>query len=99
MASSWKIAWAAALKAKRTWEKLPKEQRQKLLDGAKRTATKQGPVVARKATETARRHGPIIAERTASTALRAAETARAQVPVIAKRLAEALERARANRNR
>jgi hypothetical protein len=97
MATNWKVAWAAALKAKRAWDRLPPEQRAKLLDGASRALKTKGPVVAQKASESARKHGPVLAEKTATTAARAAGTARAQAPVLAKRLAEAIERARASR--
>ncbi len=99
MALQWKLAWAAALKAKRTWDRLPPEQRAKLLDSASRALKTQGPAVARKASETARKHGPAVAEKTSTTAARAAGTARTQAPAFAKRLAEAIERARSSRGR
>ena len=99
MATNWKLASAAALKAKRTWDRLPPEQRAKLLDGATRTLRTKGPIVAQKASETARKHGPALAEKTSATASRAADTARTQAPELAKRLAEAIERARSSRGR
>ncbi len=99
MATSWKVAWVAALKAKRAWERLPPEQRAKLLDSATRAVRTQGPTAARKASESARKHGPALADKTATTAARAAATARVQAPRLAKRFVEALERARTNRER
>ena len=94
MPSKWKLAMAAAMKAKRSWERLPPEQRQKIVDGAKTTVTTKGPIVAKKAADTARTHGPVIAQKAAETAQKAAAAARAQAPVLAKRIADALERAR-----
>ena len=41
-----KAALVAALKAKRTWDRIPPEQRRKLLENAKTQATKHGPTVA-----------------------------------------------------
>lgn len=97
MATNWKVAWAAALKAKQAWDRLPPDQRAKLLDSASRALKTQGPAAARKASESARKHGPMLAEKTATTAARAAGTARTQAPALARRLAEAIERARASR--
>ena len=82
-----KLMLAAAMKAKRTWDRIPPEQRQRVLESAKTTVKTQGPIVARKAAETARTHGPIVARK-------AAETARSQAPIIARRIAQAIERAR-----
>jgi acyl-CoA reductase-like NAD-dependent aldehyde dehydrogenase len=99
MATNWKLAWAAALKAKRTWDRLPPEQRAKLLDSTTRVVKVHGPVVARKASATARKHGPALAEKTSTAAAKAADSARTQAPELAKRLAEAFERARSSRKR
>jgi hypothetical protein len=54
---------AAALKAKRTWDRIPPEQRQRMLEGAKTTVRTQGPIVAKKVADTARTQGPIVARR------------------------------------
>jgi acyl-CoA reductase-like NAD-dependent aldehyde dehydrogenase len=89
-----KLLMAAAMKAKRSWERIPPEQRQRMLQGAKTTVQTKGPIVARKAADTARAHGPTIARAAADTAQKAAETARTQGPVIARRIAEAIEKAR-----
>ena len=97
MPSRWKLAVATAMKAKRAWERIPPEQRDRLLAGAKTTVRTHGPVMAKRAADSARKHGPAIAEKAAATAVRATETARAQAPVIAKRLAAAIERARTTR--
>jgi len=90
MITNWKLAVAAAMKAKRTWERLPPEQRAKILTGAKT----QGPVVAKKATDAARQHGPVVAQKAAETAQKAAGAARKQAPIFARRIAEAIEKAR-----
>jgi len=89
-----KLAIAAVAKAKRTWDRIPPEQKAKLVEGAKTTVRTQGPLVARKVADTARTHGPVLAKAAADTAQKAADTARTHGPVIARRLAQALERAR-----
>jgi hypothetical protein len=82
-----KLMIAAAVKAKRTWDRIPPEHRRRALEGAKTTVKTHGPIVARKAAETARTQGPIVARK-------AAETARTQAPIIARRIAQAVEKAR-----
>lgn len=57
--SRMKLAIAAAMKAKKAWDRLPPEQRQKLAE----TAKAQGAAAARKAAEAARTHGPVVAKR------------------------------------
>jgi TRAP-type C4-dicarboxylate transport system substrate-binding protein len=52
-----------AVKAKRTWDRIPPEQRAQILEGAKTTVKTHGPVVAKKAADTARTHGPEVARR------------------------------------
>jgi hypothetical protein len=94
MALHWKLALSAALKAKRTWDRLPPEQRAKILAGAQTTVKTKGPVVAKKATDVARQHGPAVAQKAAETAQKAAGAAREQAPIFARRLAEAIEKAR-----
>jgi hypothetical protein len=54
---------AAALKAKRTWDRIPPEQRQRMLEGAKTTVRTHGPIVAKKVADTARTQGPTVARR------------------------------------
>jgi hypothetical protein len=56
-----KLAVAAAMKAKKAWDRLPPEQRKKLAD----TARTQGQIVAKQAVKTARTHGPAVARRIA----------------------------------
>ena len=97
MPSRWKLAMAAAMKAKRSWERIPPEQRRRILDGAKTTVQTKGPIVAQKAADTAKTHGPVIAQRAAETAQKATEAARAQAPVVARRIAAAIEKARKSR--
>jgi TRAP-type C4-dicarboxylate transport system substrate-binding protein len=58
-----KLAFLMALKAKRTWDRLPPEQRARILEGAKTTVKTHGPVVAKKAADTARTQGPVLAKR------------------------------------
>ena len=59
--SSLKLAIAAALKAKKTWDRIPPEQRRKLVE----TAKTQGPAIAKKAATATRTHGPVFARRLA----------------------------------
>lgn len=61
--SRMKLAFLMALKAKRTWDRLPPEQRARILEGAKTTVKTHGPVVAKKAADTARTQGPVLAKR------------------------------------
>jgi acyl-CoA reductase-like NAD-dependent aldehyde dehydrogenase len=58
-----KLLLAAAMKAKKTWDRLPPEHRARLLEGAKTTVKTQGPIVAKKAADAARTHGPPLARR------------------------------------
>ena len=80
-----KLAIAAALKAKRTWDRIPLQQRQKIADTAASTAKTFGPVVAKKTADTAKTHGPAVAKAVA-------DTAKAKGPILARKLAESLER-------
>lgn len=61
--SRMKLAFLMAVKAKRTWDRLPPEHRARILEGAKTTVKTHGPVVAKKAADTARTHGPVLAKR------------------------------------
>jgi TRAP-type C4-dicarboxylate transport system substrate-binding protein len=61
MVSKARMAMIAALKAKRAWDRLPPEQRQALVESAR----KHGTVAAQKAADTARTHGPVVARRLA----------------------------------
>lgn len=80
-----KVALAAALKAKRTWDRIPPEQRKKLMETAAVQARTHGPVVAKKLSDTAKTHGPVVARKVA-------DTAKTKGPVLARRLSETLER-------
>jgi hypothetical protein len=42
-----KLAIVVAVKAKRTWDRLPPEQKARIVEGAKTTVKTHGPVVAR----------------------------------------------------
>ena len=94
MALRWKLVLAAATKAKSSWDRIPPEQRRRMLEEAKTKVQTHGPVAARKVADSAKTHGPAIAQKAAETAQKATEAARAQAPGIARRIAEALERAR-----
>jgi hypothetical protein len=63
MSGRLKLALLLAVKAKRTWDRIPPEQRAQILEGAKTTVKTHGPVVAKKAADTARTHGPEVARR------------------------------------
>jgi acyl-CoA reductase-like NAD-dependent aldehyde dehydrogenase len=80
-----KLAIALALKAKRTWDRVPPEQRQKLVEGAATQVKKHGPTVAKAVAGTAKTRGPLIAKKLA-------DTARDKGPVVAKRVSETLDR-------
>ena len=54
-----KLAIAAAMSAKKTWDRIPPEQRRKLVE----TAKTRGPVVAKKGADATRTYGPILARR------------------------------------
>jgi hypothetical protein len=56
-----KLVFAAALKAKRAWNRIPPAQRRKIVE----TTKTQGPVIAKKAASAARTHGPVVARRLA----------------------------------
>ncbi len=58
-----KLAILFAVKAKRTWDRIPPEQRAKVVEGAKTTVRTHGPLVAKKAADTAKTHGPKVARR------------------------------------
>ena len=96
-----KLAIAAALKAKRTWDRIPVEQRQKIAEAAAATTKTYGPVVAKKAADTAKTRGPAVAKAVGDTAKThgpavakaVAGTAKAKGPILARKLAESLERA------
>lgn len=80
-----KLALAAAMKARRTWNRIPPEQRKKLMESAAVQVRTHGPVVAKKLSDTAKTHGPVVARRMA-------DTAKTQGPVLARKLSETLER-------
>jgi acyl-CoA reductase-like NAD-dependent aldehyde dehydrogenase len=58
MAGSWKLI-TAALKAKRAWDRLPPEQRKRLLEQAGKQAKEHGPTVAK----AVRDQAPVVAKR------------------------------------
>ena len=80
-----KLAFAAAMKARRTWNRIPPEQRKKMIDTAMVQARTHGPVVAKKMANTAKTHGPVVAKKMA-------DSAKTHGPAAAKKLSDALER-------
>jgi hypothetical protein len=80
-----KLAFAAAMKARRTWNRIPPEQRKKMLDAAVVQARTHGPVVAKKISDTAKTQGPAVAKKMA-------DTAKTHGPVVAKKISGTLER-------
>lgn len=80
-----KLAFAAAMKARRTWNRIPPEQRKKMLDAAVVQARTHGPVVAKKISDTAKTQGPAVAKKVA-------DTAKTHGPVVAKKISDTLER-------
>jgi acyl-CoA reductase-like NAD-dependent aldehyde dehydrogenase len=58
--AAWKVA-LLAMKARRSWKRIPPEQRRRILDAAQTTARKHGPVIAK----TVREQGPVVAKRVA----------------------------------
>jgi acyl-CoA reductase-like NAD-dependent aldehyde dehydrogenase len=80
-----KLAFAAAMKARRTWNRIPPEQRKKMLDAAVVQARTHGPVVAKKISDTAKTQGPAVAKKMA-------DTAKTHGPVVAKKISDTLER-------
>jgi hypothetical protein len=80
-----KLALLLAMKAKRTWDRVPPEQRKKMIDTAAEQARKHGPAAAKAVAGTARSRGPVIAKKLS-------DAAKTQGPVVAKRVSEALDR-------
>ena len=80
-----KLAFAAAMKARRTWNRIPPEQRKKMMDAAIVQARTHGPVVAKKISDTAKTQGPVVAKKMA-------DTAKTHGPVVAKKISDTLER-------
>jgi acyl-CoA reductase-like NAD-dependent aldehyde dehydrogenase len=58
--ATWKLA-LLALKAQRSWKRIPPEQRRRLMEAAQTSARKHGPVIAK----TVREQGPVVAKRVA----------------------------------
>lgn len=75
-----KLAFAAAMKAKRAWSRIPPEQRKKIMETAAVQIRTHGPVVAKKISDTAKAKGPAVAKTVS-------DTAKTQGPVVAKKLA------------
>jgi hypothetical protein len=63
-----KVAIAAAVKAKRTWDRIPPEQRKRIAESTTTTIRTHGPVVAKKLSDTAKTHGPVVAKKVSETA-------------------------------
>jgi acyl-CoA reductase-like NAD-dependent aldehyde dehydrogenase len=57
-----KVAIAAAVKAKRTWDRIPPEKRKQIAESTATAIKTHGPVVAKKLGDTAKTHGPVVAK-------------------------------------
>jgi acyl-CoA reductase-like NAD-dependent aldehyde dehydrogenase len=80
-----KIAIAAAIKAKRTWDRIPPEQRKRIAESTATTIRTHGPVVAKKLGDTAKMHGPVVAKKVS-------DTAKTQGGDAVRRLGQAIDR-------
>jgi hypothetical protein len=60
--AAWKVLFLA-VKLRRGWNRIPPKQRRKLVEGARRQARKQGPVVVKRVRE----QGPVVAKRIGTT--------------------------------
>ena len=78
MVGSWKVI-AAAMKARKTWQRIPPDRRRQMLEQAGQQARKHGPVVAQKV----KTQAPVVAAKV-----------REQAPAVAERLRKALDPAR-----
>ncbi len=75
----WKLAFVAAMKAKRTWDRIPADQKRQLLENAKTQATKHGPTV----TNAVKGQAPAVAE-----------AVKSRAALVSKAAAEAVRNAR-----
>jgi acyl-CoA reductase-like NAD-dependent aldehyde dehydrogenase len=95
-----KLAFAAALKAKRAWSRIPPEQRKKIVETAAVQVRTHGPVLAKKISDAAKAKGPAVAKKASDTAKtqgpvvakQLAGTAKEKGPVVAKKISDTLER-------
>lgn len=71
-----KLAILLAIKAKRTWDRIPPEHRARLIESTKTTVRTHGPIVAKKAADTARKQAPVIARRVSEALERARRSLR-----------------------
>lgn len=61
----------AAKTAKSTWDRIPPQHRQRIVQSATTTVKTQGPIVAKKAADTARTQGPVVARKIGDAVARA----------------------------
>jgi acyl-CoA reductase-like NAD-dependent aldehyde dehydrogenase len=61
--SKLKLAMLAAMKAKRTWDRLPPEQRERIMGAAQTTVRTHGPMMAKKVADTAKAQAPVVRQR------------------------------------
>ena len=71
-----KLILLGAKMAKQTWDRLPDEHKQRMVEGAKTTVKTHGPIVAKKVADTTRVYGPVVVKKASDTAQKAVEKAR-----------------------
>jgi len=71
-----KLILLGARMAKQTWDRLPDEHKQRVMEGAKTTVKTHGPLVAKKVADTTRVYGPTVAKKASDAAAKALEKAR-----------------------
>ncbi len=74
--ASVKMILLGAKMAKQTWDRIPAEQKQRMMEGAMTTVKTHGPVVAKKVADTTRVYGPAMAKKASDAATKAVEKAR-----------------------
>ena len=62
MMATWKLLFLA-MRLRRGWNRIPPQQRRRLIEGARAQARKQGPLVAQRVRE----RGPVVAKRIGAT--------------------------------
>ena len=62
MMGTWKLLFLA-MRLRRGWNRIPPQQRRRLIEGARQQARKQGPLVAQRVRE----RGPVVAKRIGET--------------------------------
>jgi hypothetical protein len=71
-----KLILLGAKMAKQTWDRLPDEHKQRMVESAKTTVKTHGPIVAKKVADTTRIYGPAAVKKASDAAQKAVEKAR-----------------------